>query len=305
MATTKHNKELIGKGLRSLLDNIQSDLKTGEGNLTSDVVNQITQTIRIPFSDIVINPKQPRKDFNEIALQELAESIKRHDVIQPLTVSKLSNGKYQLVAGERRWRASQIAGLKDVPVYVRQSNDRELLELALLENLQRENLNPMEIAFNYQRMMDELNYTQEEVAKSMGKERSSVSNYIRLLKLPPDIQLAVRQAKISFGHARSLINIDTVDRQLMAFHQILDKGLSVRQTEEWVKSQYKVKSTNASKKAKELSAPYKKIEDALSSQFSTKAKLLHHSKGHGSITLPYYSLDGLNKLLKDLHITIS
>jgi ParB family chromosome partitioning protein len=305
MATTKHNKELIGKGLRSLLDNIQSDLKTGEGNLTSDVVNQVTQTIRIPFSDIVINPKQPRKDFNEIALQELAESIKRHDVIQPLTVSKLSNGKYQLVAGERRWRASQIAGLKDVPVYVRQSNDRELLELALLENLQRENLNPMEIAFNYQRMMDELNYTQEEVAKSMGKERSSVSNYIRLLKLPPDIQLAVRQAKISFGHARSLINIDTVDRQLMAFHQILDKGLSVRQTEEWVKSQYKVKSTNASKKAKELSAPYKKIEDALSSQFSTKAKLLHHSKGHGSITLPYYSLDGLNKLLKDLHITIS
>ena len=305
MATTKHNKELIGKGLRSLLDNIQSDLKTGEGNLTSDVVNQVTQTIRIPFSDIVINPKQPRKDFNEIALQELAESIKRHDVIQPLTVSKLSNGKYQLVAGERRLRASQIAGLKDVPVYVRQSNDRELLELALLENLQRENLNPMEIAFNYQRMMDELNYTQEEVAKSMGKERSSVSNYIRLLKLPPDIQLAVRQAKISFGHARALINIDTVDRQLMAFHQILDKGLSVRQTEEWVKSQYKVKSTNASKKAKELSAPYKKIEDALSSQFSTKAKLVHHSKGHGSITLPYYSLDGLNKLLKDLHITIS
>lgn len=305
MATTKHNKELIGKGLRSLLDNIQSDLKTGEGNLKTDVVNQVTQTIRIPFSDIVINPKQPRKDFNEIALKELAESIKRHDVIQPLTVSKLSNGKYQLVAGERRWRASQIAGLKDVPVYVRQSNDRELLELALLENLQRENLNPMEIAFNYQRMMDELNYTQEEVAKSMGKERSSVSNYIRLLKLPPDIQMAVRQGKISFGHARALINIDAVDRQLMAYHQILDKGLSVRQTEEWVKSQYKVKSAGASKKTKELSAPYKKIEDALSSQFSTKAKLVHHSKGHGSITLPYYSLDGLNKLLKDLHITIS
>lgn len=305
MATPKNNKELIGKGLRSLLDNIHTEMKTGEGTLKAEVVNQATQSVRIPVSEIVINPKQPRKDFNETALQELAESLKRHDVIQPLTVSKLSNGKYQLVAGERRWRASQIAGLKDVPVYVRQSNDKELLELALLENLQRENLNPMEIAFSYQRMMDELNYTQEEVAKSMGKERSSVSNYIRLLKLPPDIQQAVRQGKISFGHARALINIDTVDRQLMAFHQILDKGLSVRQTEAWVKSQYKVKSGTNASQPKGLPPAYKKIEDALSSQFSTKAKLVHHSKGHGSITLPYYSLDGLNKLLKDLHITIS
>jgi ParB family chromosome partitioning protein len=305
MSTPKNNKELIGKGLRSLLDNINTELKTGDGNLKSEVVNQVTQTVRIPVSDIIINPKQPRKDFNETALQELAESLKRHNIIQPLTVSKLSNGKYQLVAGERRWRASQIAGLKDVPVYVRQSNDKELLELALLENLQRENLNPMEIAFSYKRMEDELNYTQEEVAKSMGKERSTVSNYIRLLKLPPDIQLAVRQGKISFGHARALINIDTVDRQLMAFHQIIDKGLSVRQTEEWVKSQYKAKSAGTSKKSKELPTAYKKIEDAISSQFSTKAKLEHNSKGHGSITLPYYSLDGLNKLLKDLHITIS
>ena len=305
MSTPKNNKELIGKGLRSLLDNINTELKTGDGNLKSEVVNQVTQTIRIPVSDIIINPKQPRKDFNETALQELAESLKRHNIIQPLTVSKLSNGKYQLVAGERRWRASQIAGLKDVPVYVRQSNDKELLELALLENLQRENLNPMEIAFSYKRMEDELNYTQEEVAKSMGKERSTVSNYIRLLKLPPDIQLAVRQGKISFGHARALINIDTVDRQLMAFHQIIDKGLSVRQTEEWVKSQYKAKSAVTSKKSKDLPTAYKKIEDAISSQFSTKAKLEHNSKGHGSITLPYYSLDGLNKLLKDLHITIS
>ena len=305
MATQKNNKELIGKGLRSLLDNINTELKTTEGNLKTEVVNQVTQTVRIPVADIVINPKQPRKHFNEEALKELSASIQKHDIIQPLTVSKLSNGKYQLIAGERRWRASRLAGLKDVPVYVRQANDRELLELALLENLQRENLNPMEIAFSYQRMMDELNYTQEQVAESMGKERSTVANYIRLLKLPPDIQRSVREGTLSFGHARALININTVDQQLFAFHEIIEKHLSVRQTEELVRSQYKQPGKAKTSAAKGLPPAYKKIEDVLSSHFSTKAKLVHHPKGHGSITLPYYSLDGLNKLLDDLHITIS
>lgn len=305
MATPKNNKELIGKGLRSLLDNINTELKTTEGNLKSEIVQQATQSIRIPVKDIVINPKQPRKYFQEDALKELAASIAKHDIIQPLTVSKISNGKYQLIAGERRWRASQLAGLHEVPVYIRQANDRELLELALLENLQRENLNPMEIAFSYQRMMDELNYTQEQVAESMGKERSSVANYIRLLKLPPDIQQAVREGSISFGHARALININTVDQQLFAFKQIIDKHLSVRQTEELVRNVYKQPGKSKSSAQKGLPPAYKKIEDILSSHFSTQAKLVHNPKGHGSITLPYYSLDGLNKLLKELNITIS
>ena len=192
MTSTKQNKETLGKGIRSLLQSIDSDLKTTSGTLKTDVVEAATNILRIPLNHIQPNPKNPRRDFNETALQELASSLKQFDLVQPITVSKLSDGKYQLIAGERRLRAAKMAGLKDVPAYVRQSNDRELLELALLENLQREDLNAIEIGLSYKRMMDELNYTQEQVAERMGKERSTVTNYIRLLKLPPDIQVAVR-----------------------------------------------------------------------------------------------------------------
>lgn len=246
MSTPKqNNKDAINKGLRSLLRNIDEDLKTTAGELKSKVVEQVTATSRISINEIQINPKQPRRDFDETALSELATSIKLHDIIQPLTVSKLSSGKYQLIAGERRFRAAKIAGLKDVPVYVRQANDAELLELALLENLQREDLNAIEIALSYKRMMDELNFSQEQVAERMGKERSTVTNYIRLLKLPPDIQLAVRNGTVSMGHARALINIDTVDKQLYVFHEIKKKGISVRQTEELVRKLYKAEKPGA------------------------------------------------------------
>src|SRR5690606_5962436 len=202
-------------------------------------VEAATSISKIPVNDIETNPKQPRTDFDEKALQELAESIKIHDVIQPLTVSKLPSGKYRLIAGERRLRASKLAGLKEVPAYIRQADDAQLLELALLENLQREDLNAMEIALSYKRMMDELSYTQDQVAERMGKDRSTVANFIRLLKLPPDIQLAVRNNEISMGHARALINVDTVDRQLYIFKEIKEKGLSVRQTEALVRNLYK------------------------------------------------------------------
>src|SRR5690606_14496244 len=185
------------------------------------------------------NPRQPRKDFDEQALQELAHSIKLHDLVQPVTVSLKPNGKYLIIAGERRWRAAKLAGIKDVPAYVRKADDQQLLELALLENLQREDLNAMEVALSYKRMMEELNHTQEEVAERMGKERSTVANYLRLLKLPPDIQVAVRRNQLSMGHARALVNVDTVDRQLYIFREIVDKGLSVRQTEELVRKLYK------------------------------------------------------------------
>jgi ParB family transcriptional regulator, chromosome partitioning protein len=303
----QNNKELIGKGLRSLLQNIDSDLKTTEGVLKNEVVEQVTQTARISLEDIKINPKQPRRDFDEQALQELAASIKLHDIIQPLTVSKLANGKYQLIAGERRFRASKIAGLKDVPAYVRQANDKQLLELALLENLQREDLNAVEIAMSYKRMMDELGYTQEQVAESMGKERSTVTNYIRLLKLPPDIQLAVRNGSLSMGHARALVNIDTIDRQLYVFAEITQKGLSVRQTEELVRNMYKAEKSGTVKSSikQDLPAAYKKIEDNLSSHFGTKVKMVHNKKGYGSITIEYYSLEELNKILDAMNVTVS
>lgn len=307
MTTPKQNKDLIGKGLRSLLQNIDQDLKTTAGSLKTDVVEQVTHTNRIALSDIQINPKQPRRDFDETALNELAASIKLHDIIQPLTVSKLPNGKYQLIAGERRFRASKIAGLKDVPAYVRQANDQQLLELALLENLQREDLNAVEIALSYKRMMEELDYTQEQVAERMGKERSTVTNYLRLLKLPPDIQLAVRNGSLSMGHARALVNIDTIDKQLFVYKEIKDKGLSVRQTEELVRNMYKAEKSVAVKSSvkSELPAAYKKIEDNLASHFATKVKMVHNKKGYGSITIEYYSLEELNKLLDAMNVSVS
>jgi ParB family chromosome partitioning protein len=302
-----NNKELLGKGIRSLLQNINEDLKTTAGNLKSNVVEEVTHSVRIPLDNIIINPKQPRRDFDETALSELAISIKLHDIIQPLTVSKIAGGKYQLIAGERRFRASKIAGLKDVPVYVRQANDAELLELALLENLQREDLNAIEIGLSYKRMMEELDYTQEQVAERMGKERSTVTNYIRLLKLPPDIQLGVRSGVITMGHARALITLDHVDKQLYIYNQVKSGQLSVRQTEDLVRKLYKNGDNNSGNAAAKNVLPpaYKKIEDNLASHFATKVKLAHNKSGHGSITVEYYSLQELNKILEQMNVVIS
>ncbi|HWB25532.1 MAG TPA: ParB/RepB/Spo0J family partition protein [Chitinophagaceae bacterium] len=304
MTTPKQNKEALGKGIRSLLQNIDADLKTTGGSLKTAVVEQVTSVTRIPLDNIQTNPKNPRHDFDEQALNELAASIKLHDIIQPLTISKLPSGKYQLIAGERRFRAAKIAGLKDIPAYIRQANDNELLELALLENLQREDLNAIEISLSYKRMMDELHYTQEQVAERMGKERSTVTNYIRLLKLPPGIQLAVRNGSLSMGHARALINIDTVDRQLYVFEEIKNKQLNVRQTEELVRRMYKEKAGVKSSAKSTLPPAYKRIEDNLASHFATKVKLAHSKSGHGSITIEYYSLEELNKLLEQMSVQV-
>ena len=304
MISPKQNKDALGKGIRSLLQSIDEDLKTSSGHLKNTVVESVTSVNRIPLHDIEANPKQPRRDFDEQSLQELAASVKRHDIIQPITVSKLSAGKYRLVSGERRLRAAKMAGLKDIPAYVRQANDQQLLELALLENLQREDLNAMEISLSYKRMMDELELTQEQVAETMGKDRSTVTNYIRLLKLPPDIQVAVRSGELSMGHARALINVDTVDKQLYIFNEIKNKALSVRQTEALVRNLYK--QTGGVKKTEKSSMPqgFQKIEDKLASHFSTRVKLRHGRNGSGQINIEYYSLDELNNILRQMDISI-
>ena len=305
--TTPHkkDKEALGKGIRSLLQSIDADLKTTSGELKSSVVEAVTNMLRIPLDQIEANPRQPRHDFDEMALQELAHSIRLHDIIQPVTVSRLPTGKYRLISGERRFRAAKIAELADIPAYVRQADDQQLLELALLENLQREDLNAMEIALSYKRMMEELNYTQEQVAERMGKERSTVANYIRLLKLPPDIQVAVRSNQLSMGHARALINVDTVDKQLYLFSEIKDKGLSVRQTEELVRKLYKENSDVKNSVKPSLPEAFKRIEDNLASHFSTRVKLNHNKKGEGSISIEYYSLQELNKLLDQLGVSVN
>lgn len=303
MINPKQNKEALGKGIRSLLQSIDADLKTSSGGLKTTVVENATGTNRIPITDIETNPRQPRHDFDEQALQELAASIKLHDIVQPVTVSKLPSGKYRLIAGERRWRAAKMAGLKDIPAYIRQANDDQLLELALLENLQREDLNAIEVSLSYKRMMDELSYSQEQVAERMGKDRSTVSNFIRLLKLPPDIQVAVRSGELSMGHARALINVDTVDKQLYIFNEIKDKGLSVRQTEALVRNLYKQFSIVKKTSKSTMPNAFMKIEDKLASHFSTRVKLNHSRKGGGQILIEYYSPEELNKILGLMNIS--
>jgi ParB family transcriptional regulator, chromosome partitioning protein len=300
MSNPKQNKESLGKGIRSLLQSIDADLKTSTGQLKSTVVENATSTMRIPISDIEGNPKQPRKDFDEVTLNELAQSIRIHDIIQPITVTKLPSGKYRLISGERRWRASKLAGLPDIPAYIRQANDSQLLELALLENLQREDLNAMEVSLSYKRMMEELDYTQEQVAERMGKDRSTVANFIRLLRLPPDIQLAVRSGEISMGHARALINVDTIDKQLFIFREIKEKNLSVRQTETLVRNLYKDSGAVKKTSKNTLPSPLQRIEDKLASHFSTRVKIRHSRNGSGQILIEYYSQEELNKILRQM-----
>ena len=301
-----NRKEALGKGIRSLLQNIDSDLSVTEKNLIKDTTdtNKVANT-RIPLHLIEPNPTQPRHDFDENALSELAASVKMHDIIQPITVTRLSNGKYRIVAGERRFRAAKIAGLADVPVYIRDTKDSTILELALLENLQREDLNAIEIALSYRQLMEELDYTQDQLAERMGKERSTVTNYIRLLKLPPDLQAAVRNGKISMGHARALINVDVIDKQLYIFNEIKNKELSVRQTEELVRKLYTNEKSGVNNSVKTTLPPsLKKIEDNLASHFSTNVKIAHSKKGTGSITFDYYSIEELSSLLDKMQVSV-
>ncbi len=300
------NKDMVGKGLDSLLKGISDDFKNAPNELKTEWAEKAISTHVVPLEKIIVNPHQPRKDFDEASLHELALSIKIHQLIQPLTVSQLSNGFYQLIAGERRLRASKIAGLKEVPVYIRHTNDNQLLELALLENLQRENLNAMEIAISYKRLMDELLLTQEQVADRIGKERSTVTNYIRLLKLPPTIQSSVRENKISMGHARCLTGLIHIDHQLLLFKEILEKHLSVRQTEARAKDLSTLSATTKNKKTSlsPLSAPDKQVEDALTRYLGTKVAFKKNKQQQGTITIHFYSHEDLNNLLSLMKVTI-
>lgn len=304
MSTPKKNKkEALGKGIRSLLQNIDSDLSRTETDLLKQSNREVQTISRVPLNQIEPNPDQPRHDFDETSLSELAASVKMHDIIQPLTVTRKANGKYQIIAGERRFRAAKIAGLADVPAYVRALNDSKVLELALLENLQREDLNAIEIAISYRQLLDDMEYTQEQLADRMGKERSTITNYLRLLKLPPVIQVAVRNGIISMGHARALINVDVVDKQLYIFNEIKTKELSVRQTEELVRKIYAPRAPNDTAK-KKLPPALRKIEDSLASHFSTRVKMTQTRKGTGSITFDYYSIEELSSLLEKLQVQV-
>lgn len=296
-------KQALGKGIRALLSNMDEELNAAKP--LPSVTGSATPTTgaRIAIDQIVPNPMQPRRDFDETALKELADSIAMHDIIQPITVTRLASGSYQLISGERRWRASQMAGLKDIPAYVRSADDNGMLELALLENLQREDLNAIEVAMSYRRLMDECSLTQEGVAERMNKERSTVTNYLRLLKLPPDIQKSVRDGEISMGHARAIIGLDAVDQQLYAFREVKEKGLSVRQTEALVRALGEDRPDVARAKSGEKLAPsFKKIEDNMASHFSTKVRLDRKKTGRGSVVIEFYNDEDLERIMEKMNL---
>lgn len=295
-------KEALGKGIRALLQNIGSDNEYPAKNNNLGLSNGNISEVSI--ESIEANPFQPRTTFEKEALNELSQSIKVHGVIQPITLRKLDNNKYQLISGERRLRASKIAGLKKIPAYIRSANDQEMLELALIENIQREDLNAIEVSINYKRLIDECNLKQEELADRIGKDRTTVTNYLRLLKLPPQIQLGLKEKKISMGHARAIINIENVDTQLSIYKQIITNELSVRNTEKLVR-ETGTSSTQKNQKTKTKEAlplELKKLQESMSEKLDTKVSILNKSKGKGEIVISYYSTNDLNRILEALEI---
>jgi ParB family transcriptional regulator, chromosome partitioning protein len=291
-------RNALGKGLGALLSD--KDSVTAKPDMVSPAPTNVANTISgIPINQIEANPFQPRNHFEEEALHELADSIRIQGIIQPITVRKLSANSYQLISGERRLRASKMAGLKDIPAYVRTANDQEMLEMALIENIQRENLNAIEVAISFQRMIDECSLKQDELGDRVGKNRSTVTNYLRLLKLPPAIQASIRDQKISMGHARAMIAIEDVDKQLYVFNETISKDLSVRKVEEMVRDLGKGKEEKTdSKQPQKLKYEYQKIQDDLSSKFGSKVQVKVDEKGKGNINIPFLSDNDLNRILE-------
>lgn len=297
-------KNALGRGLGALLN----DSPTNEPKLPRKAVVATTTKSNIAdisIESIEVNPFQPRTHFDEEALNELKESIKTQGIIQPITVRKLSNNSYQLISGERRLQASKLGGLKTIPAYIRSANDQQMLEMALIENIQRENLNSIEVALSYQRLISECDLKQEELGDRVGKKRSTVTNYLRLLKLPPDVQVGIRDGKISMGHARALIGIENIDTLLEVFKKVVQQGLSVRKTEELVRLLTTTGEEKASKnEAKTVKPEIIKLQSELSSHFGSKIQIKSDDKTKGEIKIPFVSTQDLNRILEILDISL-
>lgn len=291
-------KPALGRGLSALLENAKTDITT-KATENAPVLGSISN---IPISAIETNPFQPRTEIEEVSLNELAQSIKEHGIIQPITVRKLGYDKYQIISGERRFRAAQLAGLTEIPAFIRVANDQQMLEMALIENIQREDLNPIEIALSYQRLMEECRLTQEDVSKRVGKQRSTVANYLRLLKLPAPIQKALKENAITMGHARALINIENEDKQLALFALILEQDLSVREVEELAKGAKLNYKPKVKRETTPLSIEEKLILGQLKERFDRFVEYKKNSKGGGKIILNFTNEDDLNIILKKLGI---
>lgn len=284
-------KKALGRGLSALLSDTPETGRLEEAPVPSGNMNELA------ISEIEVNPFQPRKNFDSEALKELADSIKVHGIIQPITVRRLSRNQYQLISGERRFQAARLSGLKTIPAYVRSADDQQMLEMSLIENIQRENLNPIEIALSYQRLLTECKLKQDELGERVGKNRSTVTNYLRLLKLPPDIQIALRDNKLSMGHARAIINIEIPEVQLLIFKRTLQEDLSVRQVEELARSMHKGnKGKTSTNPVTAGSREIVQLQGKLSSHFGTKVSVKSDGK-KGEIKIPFLSIEDLNRIL--------
>ena len=290
-------KQALGRGLSALLKDPENDIKSASDKNADKVVGNI---IELDLEHIEVNPFQPRSNFNDESIKELATSIRELGVIQPITVRKLGFNEYQLVSGERRFRASKLLGLETIPAYIRIANDQESLEMALVENIQRQDLDPIEIALSYQRLIDEINLTQEKLSDRVGKKRSTIANYLRLLKLDPIIQTGMRDGFLSMGHGRALVNIDKKQDQIALYEKIISNSLSVRDTESAVKAYHKEDSLKEAKKVVKndpavfVRKGIKELTDALSVKVDIKAS----DKSKGKITIPFKSQEEFDRIKK-------
>lgn len=288
-------KQALGRGLSALLKDPENDITSAEDKNADKVVGSI---VELDIKAIEVNPYQPRTSFNENSLKELSSSIKELGVIQPITVRKTDFNKYQLVSGERRYRASKMIGLKAIPAYIRIANDQETLEMALVENIQRQDLDPIEIALSYQRLLEEIDLTQEKLSERIGKNRSTIANYLRLLKLDPIIQTGMRDSFLSMGHGRALINVSDSETQLKIYEKIISDGLSVRDTEKLVRSFQKGDSTKKNPKKPTLSKEMKRSVKDFSEYFGAKINVKVSKKGKGKIVIPFSSEEDFKRLEK-------
>jgi ParB family chromosome partitioning protein len=293
---SKQQRNALGRGLSALLENNSTDITATE----SKPLHSISE---IPISQVQANPFQPREEFEEVALNELADSIRVHGIIQPITVRKLGYDSYQIISGERRTRAARLAGLTNIPAFIRLADDQGMLEMALIENIQRQELNAMEIAFSYKRLVDECSLNQEQLGERVGKNRSTVNNYLRLLRLPDNIQAAIRDAQISMGHARAIINIDNQDEQQYLFNKMIEEGLSVRDVESLVKAAQErkdeeVKPQVGAKKKADLPQGFVDYQKTLSSKLDIKVKIKADERGRGVLSIPFKSQQDLKRIIE-------
>ncbi len=288
-------KQALGRGLSALLKDPDNDIKSAEDKNADKLVGHI---VELELSSIEVNPFQPRTSFNEESLKELASSIRELGVIQPITVRKLDFDKYQLVSGERRYRASKLVGLDTVPAYIRIANDQESLEMALVENIQRQDLDPIEISLSYQRLIDEIQLTQEQLSERIGKNRSTIANYLRLLKLDPIIQTGMRDGFLSMGHGRALINIDDPQKQLEIYEKIIQKSLSVRETEQLVRELNTDGKPSTAAKKVNVPKTYKKGIKEFTEYLGTKVDVKVTKKGSGKLTIPFSSEADFERIKK-------